>query len=343
MKLSILIPVYNVEKYLKECLESVLCQRFNDYEIILIDDGSSDGSSEICDIYSSKYDAIKTIHKKNEGLILARRDAIDYAQGEYCLFLDSDDKLREGCLDLLSTYMNQGVDMVLFNLSNWDSDINVVIDRRPVFDHECIFSDSELNTIREVYLTTDYLNNMVIKLIKRCIISNDPIDYRNGNYSSYGEDALQSAYLFDQARQIVYLPISFYLYRKNSNSITQSAKSFSQLSKMINFDFYNLKKSYGTKWGIWNEDIEKASAIQRLLFISSIFIHNYMLMDNKKERKQFVNCDWNSFLLKEHTKHLTFSNLKMRYFEIMSIFKGRFVVCELFRAARLIRMKKKRI
>ena len=95
---SIIIPVYQVEQYLQECIESVLTQSFTDYEIILINDGSKDQSPKICDDYAAKYDFIHVIHKQNQGLSAARNDGIQKAKGTYVLFLDSDDTLIEEAL-----------------------------------------------------------------------------------------------------------------------------------------------------------------------------------------------------------------------------------------------------
>ena len=89
---SILIPVYNVEKYLPACIESVLQQSFTDYEVILVDDGSKDRSGQICDEYRSKYpEKFFVEHKPNQGLISARRAGLNLASGRYVCFLDSDD------------------------------------------------------------------------------------------------------------------------------------------------------------------------------------------------------------------------------------------------------------
>ena len=91
MQFSIIIPIYNVEKYLKESIDSVLAQDFTDYEIILVNDGSTDNSPAICDEYAEKYTQIKVIHKANGGLSDARNFGIKKAQGDYLIFLDSDD------------------------------------------------------------------------------------------------------------------------------------------------------------------------------------------------------------------------------------------------------------
>lgn len=91
MTFSIIIPIYNVEKYLRQCIDSVLAENFLDCEIILVNDGSPDGCGEICDEYANKYSHIKVIHKHNGGLSDARNAGIKEAKGDYLIFLDSDD------------------------------------------------------------------------------------------------------------------------------------------------------------------------------------------------------------------------------------------------------------
>ncbi len=90
-KISIIVPVYNVEKYLKECIESILSQTYKNIEIILIDDGSTDNSGKICDEYLKKDSRVKVIHKENGGLSDARNTGIEIASGKYIGFVDSDD------------------------------------------------------------------------------------------------------------------------------------------------------------------------------------------------------------------------------------------------------------
>lgn len=89
--LSIIVPVYNVEKYLKTCINSLLEQKLDAYEIILVDDGSTDSSGGICDEYAKKHEKIQVIHKKNDGLSSARNTGIENAVGKYIGFVDSDD------------------------------------------------------------------------------------------------------------------------------------------------------------------------------------------------------------------------------------------------------------
>ena len=90
-KISVLIPVYNSEKYIKRCIKSVLSQTFLDFELLLIDDGSSDSSGDICDTFAEQDERIKVYHKQNEGISATREFCITHAQGDYIQFIDSDD------------------------------------------------------------------------------------------------------------------------------------------------------------------------------------------------------------------------------------------------------------
>ena len=107
MKLSIIIPIYNVERYLNKCIDSVINQNYDDYEVLLIDDGSIDYSGKICDRYSKEYSFIKTFHKSNSGLSDARNYGITRATGEYIIFVDGDDFLQENVLSKIAEYLKQ--------------------------------------------------------------------------------------------------------------------------------------------------------------------------------------------------------------------------------------------
>lgn len=98
---SVIIPVYNTEKYLRQCVESVLKQTYPPKEIILVDDGSTDNSPQICDEYKNQYPYIKVIHKDNAGLGMARNTGVVYSECEYVMFLDSDDFLKEDMVEIL--------------------------------------------------------------------------------------------------------------------------------------------------------------------------------------------------------------------------------------------------
>lgn len=126
MKLSLIIPVYNVEKYLEECLGSVIMQSITDMEIILIDDGSNDNSGKICDKYAEKCNFIRVLHKKNEGVSVARNTGIKMAQGDYILFLDSDDMLAPKILEKIEKDIELKLDLYSYQIQKITCDKEIV-------------------------------------------------------------------------------------------------------------------------------------------------------------------------------------------------------------------------
>ena len=125
MKISVIVPVYNVEQYVGECIESILNQSFYDIELILINDGSKDNSGFICDEYAKKDNRIKVIHKKNEGVSIARNIGIKNASGKYIAFVDSDDLVdKEIYTTMLQAIEESGSDLVMCRYEKVYSDRN---------------------------------------------------------------------------------------------------------------------------------------------------------------------------------------------------------------------------
>lgn len=117
MRFSIIIPVYNVENELKRCLQSVRSQSYQDYEVILVDDGSTDGSGELCDEFSKEDSRAIVVHKENGGLSSARNKGIEYANGEYLIFLDSDDYIEFNFCEVISEAVEKGnVDIIAIEM-----------------------------------------------------------------------------------------------------------------------------------------------------------------------------------------------------------------------------------
>ena len=121
--ISIIIPVYNPGKYFSSCIDSITSQNFKDWEMILVDDGSTDGSGNACDEYAAGYDNISVIHQKNAGAAAARNTGINKAKGEYIMFVDSDDMLTAGALDVIEYEISKsGAEVVFFDLLKLFSD-----------------------------------------------------------------------------------------------------------------------------------------------------------------------------------------------------------------------------
>ena len=135
--ISIIVPVYNVEKYLRDCLDSIACQSYKNIEIILIDDGSEDKSGEICDEYVSNDNRFFVIHKENEGVSVARNTALRFAKGEYVGFVDSDDTIEKDMfLNLYNSCKDNNSDICICNVNvfengkNTGAYISELVDRR---------------------------------------------------------------------------------------------------------------------------------------------------------------------------------------------------------------------
>lgn len=123
MKVSVIVPIYNVEKYLKRCIDSILSQTFTDFELILVDDGSPDKCGEICDVYARGDTRIKVLHLENGGVSNARNKALDVAQGKYITFCDGDDSWKPFLLEKAYNTMEEyGVDCVLYNYEGIQED-----------------------------------------------------------------------------------------------------------------------------------------------------------------------------------------------------------------------------
>lgn len=225
MKYSILVPVYNVEKYLHQCLDSLVSQTFRDFEVILADDGSTDRSGQICDEYAKRYpELFRVFHKKNEGLLFTRRFSLKQAKGEYILFVDSDDYVAPQLLETVDkAFCQYACDMVLYNFYRFgDGDAKVTVPQIPYADGTVFEGESKQELYRQFALKHTF-SNMWIKAVKRLVVDIS-VDYTPWNVSR-GEDIIQSFALFDRAKKIVYIDKLLYYYRKNDGAVTSRVRT----------------------------------------------------------------------------------------------------------------------
>ena len=202
---SIIIPVYNVDKYLGECLDSVLSQTLAEWECILIDDGSTDDSASICDDYASRDDRFSVIHKINEGVSTARNRGLDMAKGDYVTFVDADDVLLPDALDVL--YKNQqgaDADIVCAEAYRWEGERK-----------ERIINIGNRIVHGEVLL---YIAHFALwaQLFRADVIRNYSIRFIDG--LAYSEDAVFISEYSLYSSTIVYTSTPVYLYRIHTGS-----------------------------------------------------------------------------------------------------------------------------
>ena len=180
MKLSIVIPVYNTAKYLPECVDSVLNQTFRDYEIILIDDGSTDGSAAICDAYAEEHDHIHVIHQANAGASAARNAGIEAAKGEYIHFIDSDDLLPENNIYERISPALDGKRQIIFSRRIRFQDGSDEIDAvQPEYDEKGEYTGDVLHLVlSKQYVMT--LTCPVNKILQRKLLNDHKLRFRTG-------------------------------------------------------------------------------------------------------------------------------------------------------------------
>lgn len=222
MKFSILVPVYNVEKYIAECLNSLLGQTFKDFEIILVDDGSTDCSGEICDAYKSQYpDHITVIHTPNRGVMLSRRCAIQHAKGDIFVFVDSDDYVDVHLLERLNAvFESQTPDMVIYGFYRFQDGNNEdeKVIHLPYENFYTINQKEEALAFRKKFVIDHICTNMWQKAVRRSIVDIEQ-DYSQWKTSKC-EDVIESFPLIECAEKIIFLDEPLYHYRKSDETIT---------------------------------------------------------------------------------------------------------------------------
>lgn len=224
--ISVIIPVYNVEKYLRECVDSVLGQTYTKYEIILVDDGSTDASGKICDEYAAEFSQVSVIHKENGGLSDARNTGFAQALGEYIYFLDSDDFLVADAFEklvLIST--EEKSDFVFFDaLSFSDKGNNYNIPQRYVRKRKYETQKGE-EILCEQLKNKDYHSSVPLCFIRRSLLKGFGIDFVNGIFY---EDMIFTYKLFMSSAVVSHCfePLYHRRYRESSIMTTNKTKKY---------------------------------------------------------------------------------------------------------------------
>lgn len=220
--ISVIIPVYNVEEYLRECVDSVLKQTYKNLEIILVDDGSTDSSGKICDEYAEKDSRITVIHKKNEGPSKTRNTGLENANGKYIYFLDSDDYITEDAIEtLVLTAESNQADLVFFDafsFSDDGSDVKQGYTIKGTYE-----AKSGYEILAELHKNKDYHCSVVLYFAKQELYAENNISFLESAYCS--EDMLFTYQVYCSAKKAVQCKKTMYHRRYRPNSIVTSQKS----------------------------------------------------------------------------------------------------------------------
>lgn len=291
LKLSVVIPVYNVEKYLSECLNSVLSQDMFGVEIILIDDGSSDGSGLICDNYSKEYDFISCIHQTNKGLSAARNVGILEAKGEFVVLLDSDDMLNGNAIaEILRTIETNGSsDIILGKAMCFEGDLQNKKNSKYDLDNYKKY-DNPRKIFYKLLKNKAYWFAAWLCIVKREFIIKNGLFFKEGIYH---EDELWVPQIFLKAERINLLDCDFYCYRVNRNGSIISNKNIKkEFDKFVIIDKLFSELNGLDKYG--KKIIQDRLAALEWGLIRNFKFHKNHLQANSlvqgiKERLKFMN------------------------------------------------------
>ena len=326
IKISVVVPVFNSEKYLKKCIDSIINQTYKNIEIILINDGSSDKSEEICNSYLKIYKNIKLINQSNSGVSVARNNGLKSSTGDYVLFVDSDDWLEKDMLEIM-----------VKEIDNFDIDIvrcEYFVESNPVLEDKYFkklyFKNVEIRNNN--YLIENITNYNINPAVWMMLIKRElAVKHKFTSNIGYGEDLIYSLDLLLDSKKTKIIPYAFYHYRLSYNSASRNpAKYTRNIENLIKLHTYI--KDILTKNGINNNRIEKNSikAYYYLIIWYEYLKFNASVLDENgfiEELKKIRNSDEYVFYLKKFGKN---SNLKLNRRLIIWFFDNKLYFMILF-------------
>lgn len=316
----ILVPVYNVEKYINECIESVLNQTYNNYMLVLVDDGSPDRSGDICDEYATKDSRIIVIHQENRGLFATRQRAISYVRNinkddnSYIIFLDSDDFLRLNALERISwAVRTYSADLIIYGYER-------VLGTKVVWNYSFVNGNDNLITDKRSLYKKVFSNRQYNSLCSKAVsmrLFNVKADYSLDYSISYGEDLIQSISLYKDCQKAYFLNDVLYEYRVNPNSMTEKINLSAYLDHRVRLRVMNflLKEAVFTKddWAIY------LGACDSFIMedIENVILSKLPIKEKKKFLYDMFNCYYYTHYLYKQKKK--YNNVRLRI--ISSLFK----------------------
>lgn len=318
---SIIIPVYNVEMYLAECIESVLKQTYQNLEILLIDDGSTDSSGKICDEYAQKDTRIKVIHKENGGVSLARNVGLDLAQGEYITFIDSDDFVEKTYVEkMYNALIKNDSDLVFCRYANY---INGKIEKvKENFPEKLIVDNKDKKFIDFI---SSFFNkkNKVMGSAWRILYKKELIANSSFNINiKISEDLLFVLQTILTARRINFINDLLYFYRFNKNSAVHSYKK-NYLQGQLNL-YYGIKEIFQQ---FTHTECQKVFQINSTLLCHLLFSNElkFKQVDRKKNIVQIRKSELYKYFKLKNGLRLYGIKRKMKFLIVWCLVKTKLV------------------
>ena len=332
---SIIVPVYNTQQFIGECIHSVLSQEMEDYELILVDDGSDDQSGIICDAFSKQDERIKVFHKDNGGQLQTRLFGLSHAKGKYCLYLDSDDYLEQGALKYLKSMFSElNCDCIIFGFRR-------VLNNRVLHTYtakeDILFTDKH-DILKECF--SDNINNSICRKSFKIDL------YKPGELSKYyhlrrGEDLIQSLDMLKYCNTVFFSKEILYNYRMNEKSVTHQNTPFVE---EICFPISEYALQYIIKEAHFSE--KELDAYRGTRFSESFLplLYRIALSDEplQKKKKAFRTIRETEYYKKFLSRRLFYSAEKKRDLCILMFFKYGFdsLIILLVRLAFMIKTKR---
>ena len=276
-EVSIIVPVYQVEKYIRQCVDSILAQTFTDFELILVDDGSKDKSGQICDEYARMDTRVKVIHKENGGAADTRNRGMDQAVGYYVMFVDSDDYLAPTMIECLYRNMlNENADIAACNYLYFFEN-----DRQKDFATNVkseVLTGSEIFYYRKNERNYGFWTVVWNKLMKRETVGK--VKFRSGKYY---EDEFWANEIYQMNIKIVTIPECLYYYRQHANSTMRQKKIARSL---------DLIEAYQERIYIYLREQKYADQAYKVLVYSLEHLEESKgLITNEDERKKYIQAE----------------------------------------------------
>ena len=250
---SVIVPVYKTEKYLHRCVDSVLEQTFENWEMILVDDGSPDGSGAICDAYGAKDGRIRVIHKENGGLVSARKAGAAVCRGEFVMNVDSDDYIAPDLMERIARVLENGAQVVLFGCQRFggggDSQLKSLL-------AEGLYEKESLQTLRNALIQNEQWNMAVLygvcaMAVARAVYA--PLQQTVPQTIRRGEDMAVTVPLLAGCECVYVLDYCGYFYRQNADSImnTFSMDEVEQMGVLVTYLEDRLPQTYSHKLDVY--------------------------------------------------------------------------------------------
>ncbi len=281
MLVSVIVPVYKAEKWLHCCVDSILAQTMEDFELLLIDDGSPDRSGEICDEYAAKDSRVRVFHKENGGVSSARAKGFTESLGEWIMFVDADDELSKDALEYLLAFISSDVNVVCGNIVFFDSEISSLV----ISEKDIVVNKISSEEYKENMFSGIGNVGLCSKLYRKEVLTKDVFNL--SREICMGEDAIGSVRIaFNNDKDVVFVSKDIYFYRQHANSCIHTFKTSPQYEQMF----------YDNLWESVADDCKEKYIHCFLRFKIRTFDQHF---GYSIDRPTWIGSDFHSNLLKE--------------------------------------------